>query len=193
MVGNHLKNPQAQTIQQSASRSKLSTWSSDVILKDILSDEWTFEWTGLPGRLQQEEACGSSFWLDNQWKRATSQLIQTQLIFFFQNYQSDLPLDKCVRHLFRHTVLCLIKSTLVVFINRHEPSAWCWWNPLQTSQDLTRLNSAGLGNWCPHSEGRAQTHKHLHQMLAELWESTKAIFPKAISQWQQVRTATVAP
>lgn len=67
--------------------------------------------------------------------------------FFIQNYQLDLPLDKCVQHLFRLTVLCLIKSMLMVFINRHEPSAWCWWNPLQTSTNLTMLNLAGLGNW----------------------------------------------
>lgn len=51
-----------------------------------------------------------------------------------------------------------------------------------------KRNSGGL-----HSEGQAQIHIHLHQMLAELRESTKATSPKAISQWQQIRTAGATP
>lgn len=93
MIEDHLKNPQSYRIQQSTSRSDLPSYTSNNILKDIMLEKWMIELTGLPGWLQQEEARDSWFWLDNQWRLATSQLIQIQL-FSFQNYQLDLPLDK---------------------------------------------------------------------------------------------------
>lgn len=93
MIEDDLKNPQSYRIQQSTSRSDLPSYTSNNILKDIMWEKCMIESTGLPGWLQQEEARDSWFWLDNQWRLATSQLIQIQL-FFFQNYQLDLPLDK---------------------------------------------------------------------------------------------------
>lgn len=125
--------------------------------------------------------------------------------FFPQNYQLDLPSDKWawVNEAFvqghcalsdKLHVRCLHEQAWTFSLMLVEPTT----DPPQAS----RCRTLWLFCWIRelkgisgslHSEGQAHTHIHFHQLWAELWESTKAVLPKAMSRWQQIRTATVAP